>query len=160
MNTQFLKDPAEYAAQLLDAGVPVGEIYQSVNRFPGASYDYAKKVELAARQVAISRLQVGDGVALYSYSDVEPATIIARTAKTMTVQHDVATQLHQMADLDPHPGGFACHFANQSAQRWDIKPDPDGAEIVITRRKNGWGQKGSSTPNAGAGRRYFHDYNF
>lgn len=158
--TNILKDPAEHAAHLLDTGVPVNEIFRAVRECRYASYSYADAVERAAEQIAIDRLQVGDGVALRGYTDIEPATIIARTAKTMTVQHDAATPLHQMADLDPHPGGFACHFANQHAQRWDITPDPNGRIEKIFLTKKGWRRRGSTRNDVSAGRRKFHDYNF
>jgi hypothetical protein len=111
-------------------------------------------------QLKLDNAEVGDGVTIIGWTDKHPATIVARTAKTMTVQHDKATQLHKAADLAPHAGGFACHFAEQHKQRWDIEPDPEGATQTLRLTKKGWRTQGATKNDVGYGRTKFHDYNF
>lgn len=104
----------------------------------------------------------GSRVSIHFYSDIEPATVICRTPKTVIVRVDKAT-------LDPtwkpemHVGGFAAHCSNQSTQRWIVEEDPDGRTMKFTLRKNDrWIQAGESKRGTwlGAGWRKFHDYNF
>lgn len=73
----------------------------------------------------LQSLEIGDRVHINMYSDVIPATIIKRTAKSITVRHD-------KGELDPTwkpefiVGGFAGHCTNQDSQRWNIEEDLNG----------------------------------
>ena len=102
-------------------------------------------------------LEVGDRANVRFYSDVEPVTVIKRTAKTITVRFDKATL---SPDWKPEmvAGGFAAHCVNQETQEWKIEEDPNGSTGVFRRRKNGWYDTGDCklTP----GWRKFYDYNF
>lgn len=121
---------------------------------------------------AISALNIGDGVSVSLWSDIDAYTIIKKTATTITLQEDKAT-------LDPNwkpefiPGGFGGHCTNQSDQTYTYERNPKGAIVKITLRRwaddNGderrkWKKAGVRTFEAGgnayAGRRKFHDYNF
>lgn len=121
---------------------------------------------------AISALNVGDGVSVSLWTDVDAYTIIKKTATTIILQEDKATP-------DPSfkpefiPGGFAGHCTNQSDQTYTYEHDPNGAIVKISLRRwaddNGnerrkWKKTGVRTFEAGgnayAGRRKFHDYNF
>lgn len=102
-------------------------------------------------------LEVGDRAHVTLYSDVEPCTVIRRTAKTITVRYDDGK-------LDPNwkpefiPGGFAAHCTNQEEQVWNLFEDPNGQVETFHRRKAGWYNKSDCrlTP----GWRKFYDYNF
>ena len=175
MTHKILKDPTHYAAELLDAGVRPFEI-EELLLGGGMTKNYATQVwhkaheierktkamkEKAERLAEIDNLEVGDGVTIAGYTDQKCYTIVEKIGRTqMLVQEDTAKRLHEAGDLGPMVGGFACHFAEQHKQRWEVTPNPDGAIVKITRRGNGWGQKGSKTANVRAGRNYFYDYNF
>lgn len=112
--------------------------------------------------VEINReLDVGDGVTMCLYSDRHACTVIAKTAKTITVQRDKAT-------LDPNfkpkwePGGFSAVCLNQHEQKWNYERDPNG-EVTrcywsekLGRYTTGRDQSVWISP----GRHEFYDYNF
>lgn len=106
-------------------------------------------------------IEVGDGVTMCLYSDAYACTVIAKTAKTITIQRD-------NAKLDPNfkpefiPGGFAAHCTNQEDQRWTYERNPDGQ---ITRCY--WSEilgmyttGGDRSIKIRLGRHEFYDYNF
>jgi len=70
-------------------------------------------------------VKVGDGVSMRYYSDVEPCTVIARTAKSITIQEDKAT-LSPNFKPDMVKGGFTAACVNNSDQEWIIEPDLNG----------------------------------
>lgn len=71
-------------------------------------------------------LEVGDGVTLYLWSDAHACTVIAKTAKTITVQRDKAIL---SPDFKPKwvPGGFSAVCVNSHEQQWIYERDPNGA---------------------------------
>lgn len=106
-------------------------------------------------------IEVGDGVTMYLWSDAYACTVIARTAKTLTIQRDKAT-------LDPNfkpewiPGGFSAICTNSEDQEWTYERDPAG-EITRCRwsEKYGRWQTGSDgSIHIGRGRHEHYDYNF
>lgn len=102
-------------------------------------------------------LEVGDRANVCLYTDVNPCTVIRRTAKTITVRYD-------KGELDPNwkpeiiPGGFCGHCTNQEDQVWILEEDPNGHTETFRRRKNGWYNRSDCrlTP----GWKKFYDYNF
>lgn len=103
-------------------------------------------------------LQVGDGVTYHLWSDAHAYTIIARTAKTLTIQRDKATYA---PGYKPEyvPGGFSVICTNDTDQEWVYEPDPKG----IT-RKCYWSQKEKRWQSDGCmisrGRHENYDHNF
>jgi hypothetical protein len=106
-------------------------------------------------------IEVGDGVTMCLWSDRHAYTVIARTAKTLTIQQDKAT-------LDPNfkpewiPGGFAGHCTNSEDQEWSYERDPNGRiEKCRWSEKYGRWQTGSDgSIKIIRGRHEYHDYNF
>lgn len=105
--------------------------------------------------------KVGDGVTVCLWSDRHAATIIKRTATTITLQYDKAT-----IDPDFKPefivGGFAAHCTNQEEQSYTYERNPEGA--IETYR---WSKKNARYQGGGdgsikviKGRHEFYDYNF
>lgn len=124
-------------------------------------YDKEKALEDEYSKELNREIEVGDGVTMYLYSDRKAYTVIAKTAKTITIQRDKAIR-------DPNfkpqwePGGFSAICLNNNEQSWTYERDPDG-EIVRCRwsEKNGRYQTGSDGSIAiGRGRHEFYDYNF
>ena len=103
-------------------------------------------------------LEVEDGVTVHLYSDAEAYTIIKRTAKTLTLQRDIAT-------LDPNfkpkfiEGGFCARCVNQNEQTYTYERDRGGRVITVR-----WSDKHGAFMYLGkvvtAGRHEFYDYNF
>lgn len=104
-------------------------------------------------------VKVGDGVTLNYYSDREAYTVIARTAKTLTIQRDVAK-------LDPNfkpvfiPGGFAGTVINQHEQTYAYERNENGSIL-----KCYWSERGqrffyNGCIGVSKGRHEFYDYNF
>ena len=131
-----------------------------------------RTAQINADADAISALEVGDGVSVSVWSDVEAYTIIKKTPKTILLRSDNATLVNR-EELVFHVGGFAAHCENQHDQRYTYEPDPDGIEIKITLRRwtdedgnerRKWKKANNRTFEAGgnayAGRRKFHDFNF
>lgn len=82
--------------------------------------------------------KVGDGATLCGYSDRHAYTVIAVTAKTVTLQRDKATLLNGMnsgeADaLTFTPGGFAGH--TEGIQRYRYEANPNGEVIKAHMKK-------------------------
>lgn len=120
-----------------------------------------RMLERAIHRELNREIEVGDGVTMCLYSDAYACTVIAKTAKTITIQRDKATR-------DPNfkpefiPGGFAAHCINQEDQRWTYERNQDGE---ITRCY--WSEKlgmyttgGDRSIKIRLGRHEFYDYNF
>lgn len=118
---------------------------------------------------ATQNIKVGDRVCYAGYSDVYPATVIVRTAKTLIVRTDDGKLLNAPNSGEPDAlkmdiGGFAAHTSG--TQRWDIFEDPHGSKVKFTwREKAGkWVQVGSNPRQQGGklmnGWHKFYDYNF
>ena len=106
-------------------------------------------------------IEVGDGVTMYLYSDRKAYTVIAKTAKTITIQRDKAIR---NPNFKPEwvPGGFSAICANCEDQEWTYERDPNG-EIVRCHWSEKYGryQTGSDGSIAiGRGRHEYYDYNF
>lgn len=106
-----------------------------------------------------ANIQIGDGVTVRLWSDAYAATVIKRTALTVTVRRDKAT-------LDPNfkpewiAGGFAGHCVNQDEQTYTYEEDPNG-EIFTFRWSRKYGSYGTpGNLRLTKGRREFYDYNF
>lgn len=120
-----------------------------------------EELELECRTELNREIEVGDGVTMCLWSDRHACTVIARTAKTLTIQRDKATL---SPDFKPEwiLGGFAAHCANQSEQKYTYERNPKG-EIIRCRwsEKRGRWQSGSDGSIAIIrGRHEFYDYNF
>lgn len=106
-------------------------------------------------------VKVGDGMTIHYFSDVDPVTIIRRTAKTLTVQED-------LAERDPSfkpewvPGGFSAICTNQDEQKWNISRNPDGRimKLFWSEKYGVWRAGGDGSITASLGRNKFYDYNF
>ena len=127
-------------------------IRATLERMEESLTDFARYVLVPENAV------VGEGVTALGYSDRYAYTIVAKTAKTITIQRDIAT-------MDPNfkpnfiPGGFAGHCENQSEQTYTYEQDPDGAKL-----KAYWSERDGVYKVNGMklrkGRREFYDYNF
>jgi hypothetical protein len=131
-----------------------------------------RTAEINADADAISALNVGDGVSVSLWTDIEAYTVVKKTAKTITLRQDSATLLNA-DELRFISGGFMAHCENQHVQRYSYEANPEGEVIKVTLRRwadeegnerRKWKKAGNSTHqrggNAYAGRRKFHDYNF
>ena len=104
--------------------------------------------------------QPGDRCAWRLWTDVEPCTVVARTAKTVTVRIDKAEVAEAPKMI---PGGFAAVVTEPA--RWTISEDLNGRLLTFSLRHNGsWKRQGSSARELGniltAGWHKFHDYSF
>ena len=102
-------------------------------------------------------IEVGDGVTEKLWSDAHACTVIARTAKTLTIQRDKAT-------LDPSfkPEWMGTYCTNSDDQSWTYERNPNG-EIIKCRwsEKYGRWQTGSDgSIKIYRGRHEHYDYNF
>jgi hypothetical protein len=131
-----------------------------------------RTAEMNASADAISNLNIGDGVSVSVWSDIDAYTIVKKTATTITLRSDNA-ELINRDDLNFVAGGFLAHCDNQSEQRYTYTPNPEGHEVKISLRRwddeegnerRKWKRSGTKTfeqgGNAYAGRRKFHDFNF
>lgn len=106
-------------------------------------------------------IEVGDGVTICLWSDMEACTVIARTKCTLTVQRDKATR-------DPNwkpswePGGFSAICTNNDDQKWLLERDPNGrVERCYWSEKYGrWQTGGDGSIHVIRGRHEHYDYNF
>ena len=106
-----------------------------------------------------NELEPGDHCHKCCWSDIEPCTVINRTAKSITVRFDKATLAK---DWKPEfvTGGFSAICTNIHDQRWDIEEDPEG-EVEVFR----WSKRLNCFKNKSDERLYpgwykFYDYNF
>lgn len=124
-------------------------------------YDKEKTLENEYYKELNREIEVGDGVTMYLWSDAHACTVIAKTAKTITIQRDKAIR-------DPNfkpewiPGGFSAVCTNSEEQEWTYERNPDG-EIIRCRWSEKYGryQTGSDgSIRIGRGRHEYYDYNF
>lgn len=129
--------------------------------FDACFVDYAvERINHIAENVLTpATIEVGDGVTVNLYTDRHAATVIKKTATTVTVRRDKAI-------LDPNfkpewvVGGFAGHCTNQEEQSYTYEEDPEGC-VYTFRWSNKYGRYGQ--PNdltLSKGRHEFYDYNF
>jgi hypothetical protein len=131
-----------------------------------------RTAEINAAADAITALNVGEGVSVSVWSDVDAYTIVRKTPTTITLRADTAELLNR-DELRFTAGGFLAHCDNQADQRYSYAANPEGHEVKISLRKwldeegqerRQWKRSGTKTfergGNAYAGRRAFHDYNF
>lgn len=120
----------------------------------------------ATKTADLKTAEIGDGATENRWTDRKAATIIARTAKSITVQLDKQTLLNGATSgaedaLEFAPGGFCGHTSG--AQRYAYERDEDGATATYTLRKNGrWVKAGQAQDgqSLSAGRNGFYDFNF
>lgn len=104
-------------------------------------------------------VKVGDGVTVHYWSDAEAYTVIARTAKSLTLRRCKAT-------LDPNfkpefiTGGFAAHCLNQCDQTYTYEEDENGAVVKAYYSKAKRGFFVQKSLRVTRGRHEFYDYNF
>lgn len=71
--------------------------------------------------------EIGDGVTITCYSDRHAGTIIAKTAKTITVQRDFAKRIDK--------NGMS------ESQEYEYSSDPKGMKEIFRLTKRGWRNK-------------------
>ena len=117
--------------------------------------------------ILTGRRKVGDGVTTHGYSDAHAWTVIAVSARLITIQRDKAILLNGPNSGEPDaltctPGGFCAHW--EGAQRYRYERDPNGAIRKASLRKDGgWRLVGEPLKGGKfltAGRHEFYDYNF
>lgn len=122
---------------------------------------------MATIEKTLHNAEVGDGATIRGWTDCQAATIIARTAKTITVQKDKQTLLNGANSGEPdaltcYPGGFMAHV--EGKQRYAYKTTKYGAVATFSLRRNGrWvqvGQGARTGTSLGLGRHGFYDFNF
>ena len=91
---------------------------------------------------------------------MEPCTVVARTAKTVTVRLDQASVANAPKMV---PGGFAAVVTEPGT--WTITENPNGQLLTFSLRKGDhWKLQGTSSRQTGnvltAGWRKFYDYGF
>jgi hypothetical protein len=104
--------------------------------------------------------QIGDRCNWQLWTDVEPCTVINRTAKTVTVRFDWAELATPPVMV---PAGFAAVVLE--AATYSISENPSGRVMKFSLRANGaWKGQGSRANERGnvlrAGWKKFHDYGF
>jgi hypothetical protein len=104
--------------------------------------------------------QIGDRCHWQLWTDVEPCTVIKRTAKTVTVRLDKADVATPPVMV---PGGFAAVCLEPAS--YSISENPDGRLMTFSLRASGaWKGKGTRVNEVGnvlrAGWKKFHDYGF
>lgn len=124
-------------------------------------YDKEKALEFEYHKELNREIEVGDGVTMHLYSDSQACTVIARTAKTITIQRDKAIR-------DPNfkpewiPGGFSAICTNSEDQEWTYEPNPNG-EVIKCRwseKFGGWQTGSDGSIKISRGRHEYYDYNF
>lgn len=132
------------------------------NREPSENtYEFAiaKIDEVAGYILCPANVNVGDGVTINLWSDRHAATIIKKTAYSVTVQQDTATL---SPDFKPEwiAGGFAGHCVNQDEQTYTYERNPNG-RVETFRWSKKYGRYGTpGNPSLSKGRHEFYDYNF
>lgn len=107
----------------------------------------------------INNVNVGDGVTVVIYTDMEAYTIVAKTAKSIKIQKDDAKLDNWKPEIIP--GGFAGHCVNQDSQKYTYTQNKENSTMVIYADKDGnYKQKGYRRPNVYLGRKKYYDYNF
>lgn len=121
---------------------------------------YAERQEQEEKLIAdwYHEMEVGDHAHVTLWSDIEPVTIIKKTATTLTVRYDEAT-----LDPDWKPefvlGGFCAHCTNNDEQRWFFRENPNGRTETFR-----WSKSMNCYQHNGCklrpGWRKHYDYNF
>ena len=111
--------------------------------------------------IASPAFAVGSGVTVRCYSDRKAATVIKRTARTVTVRYDKQTLLNGGDSGEPDAlvfrvGGFCAHVTGR--QRWSCEEDPNGRTETFRLTKGGWTHKDGFS--LVLGRTPHHDFNF
>ena len=104
-------------------------------------------------------MKISDGATVCGYSDRTACTVIrvSPSGKTVWLQED-------NANLKPEwkpeiiPGGFSGHCTNNTTQKYDYTPNPNGCVYRAFLNKKGKLRVGTSTVIEG--RHKFYDYNF
>lgn len=127
------------------------------NSYPDWSYeDEIANLRKEWRQ----SLEVGDKVHICCYSDINPATVIKKTATTLTVRYDKA----HLDGWKPEmiPGGFSAVCLNDSDQigHWIIEDDLDGRTEVFRWSKRHNRYKNRSDEFCEPEWLKYYDYNF
>ena len=104
--------------------------------------------------------QIGDPCHWQIWTDVEPCTVVARTAKTVTVRVN-KTEVAKAPKMIP--GGFAAIVIEPA--EWRILDELDSRTMKFSLRKNGhWKAQFSNTREVGnvlrPGHRKHYDYGF
>lgn len=134
--------------------------YETINNSRG-NYDEREALRLRLFKEWYDEMEVGDHCNIKCWSDVEPCTIIKRTATTITVRHDKA---ERRPDWKPEwiPGGFAGYCTNNEDQEnaWTITEDPNGYVETFRWSKRLNAYKNAADEKLYPGWRKFYDYNF
>lgn len=107
----------------------------------------------------IDNVKIGDGITCHGYSDSHAYTIIAKTAKTITIQRDDA----ELDNWKPEiiPGGFVGHCTNQASQKYTYKQNKDNPIDVLHADRKGFFHSNNDKKHfATIGRNEYYDYNF
>lgn len=104
-------------------------------------------------------VKVGDGVTVHYWTDAHAGTIIARTAKTLTIRQDKAIL---SPDFKPDfiPGGFCGTVINQNEQTYTYEPDENGMIYKAYWSDRKCGFYAEKCLRVTKGRHEFYDYNF
>ena len=128
---------------------------------PEYVYEYALEMidRVSEWILCPANVKVGDGVTINLWTDRHAATVIKKTAYSVTVQRDIAT-LSPEFKPERIPGGFAGHCINQDEQTYTYERAPKG-HIETFRSSKKYGQYGTpGNPSLSKGRHEFYDYNF
>lgn len=101
---------------------------------------------IADRANAADDFEVGDGVTLCWWTDRTACTVIARTAKSITIQEDKAMRSDSNGMSD--------------AQSYEYSPNPEGRTFTARMTKRGWRVGGQGGQAVIPGRRHYHDFSF
>lgn len=154
----YMQEAGELRESLSKQGLYV-ELEDIAAGLFGKAYDEATK---EFRYVVRARpVEVGDGMSIKLYTDVTACTVIARTAKTLTLQEDEAKLLNgpdsgEKDALTFEPGGFVGHTSGR--QRYAYTRDENGAKFTARLTKKGWSVPGYIATYSGRMKHY--DYNF
>ena len=125
------------------------------------SHKKEQALEFELQKALNQEVEVGDGVTMHLYSDAHACTVIAKTAKTITIQRDKAIR-------DPNfkpewiVGGFAGHCTNQDEQTYTYERNPEGEKVRCywSERLGCYTTGGDQSIRIRRGRHEFYDYNF
>jgi len=148
----------EYVRKVSEVG-PGHEAFSEFWRTCGRSLkDQIEQLKLDLRTELNREIAVGDGVTMCLYTDRHAYTVIARTAKTLTIRRDKAT-LNPCFKPEIIPGGFVGHCVNQDEQSYTYEENPDAMpeKCYWSEKRGGWQSHGRRIIR---GRHEFFDYNF
>ena len=133
--------------------------YHNARHHLTGTYEERQAAERKMISDWLHELEVGDHAHICRYSDIDPVTVVKKTATTITVRKDKAVR-------DPAwkpefiPGGFSAHCVNNDEQKWIITEDPNGDTEVFRwhKRTNRYENTAEETLYPGWMKKY--DYNF